>query len=52
MALGQLFYSLGPATLNDLFANVFLLVKGTQKRVLSQMDLRPDLEVVDFNLSS
>ena len=52
MALGRPFHSLGPATLNDLSANVFLLVKGTQRRVLSHMDHRPNLEVVDLNSSN
>ena len=52
MVLGRSFHGLGPATLNDLSANVFLLVKGTQRRVLSQVDCRPILEVVDFNSSN
>ena len=52
MVLGKPFHSLGPTTLNNLSANVFLLVKSAQRRVLSQMDLRPNLDVVDFNSSS
>ena len=52
MVLGRQFHSLGPAMLNDLSANVFLLVrhlvKGTQRRVLSHVDHRPGLGVVDF----
>ena len=52
MVLGRPFHSLGPAMLNDLYVNVFLLVKGTQRKVLSQVDLRPNLDVVDFNSSS
>ena len=52
MVLGRPFHRLGPAMLNDLSANVFLLVKGTQRRVLSQVDLRPNLDMVDFNSSS
>ena len=52
MVLGRPFHSLGPAMLNDLSVNVFLLVKGTQRRVLLQVDHRPNLEVVDFNSSN
>ena len=52
MVLGRPFHSLGPAMLNDLSANVFLLVKGIQRRVVSHVDLKPNLGMVDFNLSS
>ena len=52
MVLGRSFHSLGPAMLNDLSVNVFLLVKGTQRRVLSQVDHRPDVEVVDLSSSN
>ena len=52
MVLGRPFHSLGPAMLNDLSANVFLLVKGTQRRVLSQVDPRLNFQVVDFNSSN
>ena len=52
MVLGRPFHNLGPATLNDLSANVFLLVKGIQRRVLSHVDLKPNFDVVDFNSSS
>ena len=48
MVLGRQFHSLGPAMLNDLSVNVFLLVRDTQRRVLSQVDHRPALEVVDL----
>ena len=52
MVMGRPFYNLGPATLNDLSANVFLLVKGIQQRVLSHVDLKPNLDMMDFNSSS
>ena len=52
MVLGRPFHSLGPATLNDLSVNIFLLVKGIQRRVLSHVDLKPNLDIVDFNSSS
>ena len=52
MVLSRPFHNLGPATLNDLSANVFLLVKDIQGRVLSHVDLKPNLDVVDFNSSS
>ena len=48
MVLGRPFHSPGPAMLNDLSASVFLLVKGTQRRVLSHVDLKPNLDMVDF----
>ena len=52
MVLGRTFHNLGLATLNDLSSNIFLLVKGIQRRVLSHVDLKPNLDVVDFNSSS
>ena len=52
MVLGRPFHNLGPVTLNDLSANVFLLVKGIQRRVLSHVDHKPNLDVADFNSSS
>ena len=52
MVLGRPFHNLGPATLNNLSANVFLLVKGIQRRVLSCVDLKPNLDMVDFTSSS
>ena len=52
MILGRQFHSLGPAMLNGLSVNVFLLVKGAQRRVLSQVDHRPSLEVVELNSSN
>ena len=52
MVLGRPLHSLGPAMLNDLSANVFLLVKGIQRGVLSHVDLKPNLDVVDFHSSS
>ena len=52
MVWGRPFHSLGPAMLNDLSVNVFLLVKGIQRRVLSHVDLKPSLDMVDFNSSS
>ena len=52
MVLRRPFHSLGPAMLNDLSANVFLLVKGMQRRVLSQVDHRPNLEVVGLSSSN
>ena len=52
MVLGRPFHNLDPATLNDLSTNVFLLVKGIQRRVLSHADLKPKLDMVDFNSSS
>ena len=52
MVLGRQFYSLGPVTLNDLSANVILLVKGTQRSVLLHADHRPGLEIVDLSSNS
>ena len=52
MVLGRPFHNLGPATLNDLSTDISHLVKGIQRRVLSHVDLKPNLEVVDFNSSS
>ena len=52
MVLDRLFHSLGPAMLNDLSANVFLLVKGTQRRVMSLVDLKFNLDVIDFSTSN
>ena len=52
MVLGWQFHSLGPAMLNYLSVNVFLLGKSTQRRVLSQVDCRPELEVVDLSSSN
>ena len=49
MVLGRPFHNLGPATLNDLSAYIFLLVKGIHRRVLSHVDLKPNLDVADFN---
>ena len=48
MVMGRPFHNLGPATLNDLSANIFLLVKGIQRRVLSHVDLKPNLAVVEI----
>ena len=52
MVLGRQFHSLGPVMPNDLSANVSLLVKGTQRRVLSHVDCRPGLEVVGLSFSN
>ena len=35
--------------LNDLSVNVILLVKGSQRSVLSHEDCRPSLEIVDLS---
>ena len=41
MVLGKEVHNVGPATENDLAANVCLLVHGTIKNFKSLLDLRP-----------
>ena len=43
MVLGKELHNVGPATENDLAANVLLLVHGTIKNLRSLLDLRPSL---------
>ena len=48
MVMEMQFHRLGHAMLNDLFVNVILLVKGTQR----SEDCRPSLEIVDLSSSN
>ena len=52
MVLGRQFHSSGPAMLNDLSANTILLVKGTQRSILSHEESRPGLETVDLSFNN